>query len=207
MMSSNLKQIAETTGDVIAVHYVSLDDLQDTFLDGNSKKHDTAKIIESIRRYGFRDPIAFDPSLNEGKGGIIEGNGRLESLIEMRSSGMNLPRGVQDGWKVPIIFGVNASSEAEAVAFSIEHNWSVLWGSDIDLESITLMFDDNALKEQLEWLDTENSLPLSIDNNLDELLERLDEGETEEIPENNKDIDEDELNKTKYSCPSCGYKW
>ncbi len=207
MMSSNLKQIAETTGDAIAVHYVSLDDLQDTFLDGNSKKHDTAKIIESIRRYGFRDPIAFDPSLNEGKGGIIEGNGRLESLIEMRSSGMNLPRGVQDGWKVPIIFGVNASSEAEAVAFSIEHNWSVLWGSDIDLESITLMFDDNALKEQLEWLDTENSLPLSIDNNLDELLERLNEDETEAIPKNNKDIDENELNKTKHSCPSCGYKW
>ncbi len=120
---------------------------------------------------------------------------------------MNLPRGLQDGWKVPVLFGVNAASEAEAVAFSIEHNWSVLWGSDIELESLTSMFDDNALKEQLEWLDAENSLPLSINDNLDELLERLDEGETEEIPENNKDIDEDELNKTKYSCPSCGYKW
>lgn len=203
----HLKEIAEKTGDAIAIHYVSLDDLESTFLDGNSKKHDTSKLIESIRRYGFKDPIAFDPSLNGGKGGIVEGNGRLESLIEMRASDLNLPRGLQDGWKVPVLFGVNAASEAEAVAFSIEHNWSVLWGSDIELESITSMFDDNALKEQLEWLDAENSLPLSINDNLDELLERLDEGETEEIPENNKDIDEDELNKTKHSCPNCGYKW
>lgn len=184
-----LKEIAEKTGDAIAVHYVSLDDLEDTFLDGNSKKHDTDKIIESIRRYGFRDPIAFDASLNDGNGGIVEGNGRLESLIEMKSQHMNLPRGLKEGWKVPVIFGVNASSEAEAVAFSVEHNWSVMWGSDLELDQITSMFDDTALLEQLEWLDAENSLPLSIGNDLDELLERL-EGETTEKAE--KEIIEDE---------------
>ncbi len=171
----SLKELAEKTGDEIAIHYVSLDDLQDTFLDGNSKNHETTKIIESIRRYGFRDPIAFDPALNDNNGGIIEGNGRLESLIEMRSQGMNLPRGLKEGWLVPVIFGVNATSEAEAVAFSIEHNWSVMWGSDLELDQITSMFDDSALKEQLEWLNTDNSLPISIDNDLDELLERLEE--------------------------------
>ena len=30
-----LKEIAEKQGDAIAVHYVSLDDLEDTFLEGN----------------------------------------------------------------------------------------------------------------------------------------------------------------------------
>ena len=186
---SNLKEIAEKTGDAIVIHYVSLDDLEDTFLDGNSKKHDTDKIIESIRRYGFRDPIAFDASLNDGNGGIVEGNGRLESLIEMKSQNMNLPRGLKEGWLVPVLFGVNASSEAEAVAFSVEHNWSVMWGSEIDLEQITSMFDDTALKQQLEWLDVKNSLPISIGNDLDELLESLEEGETETVE---KEVIEDE---------------
>ncbi len=39
----HLKEIAEKTGDEIAIHYVSLDDLESTFLDGNSKKHDTSR--------------------------------------------------------------------------------------------------------------------------------------------------------------------
>ncbi len=174
-----LTEIAKQTGDAIAIHYVALDDLESTFLLGNSKKHDTTKLIESIRRYGFRDPISFDPSLNDGKGGIVEGNGRLESLIEMRSQGLNLPRGLKENWAIPVIFGVNATSEAEAVAFSIEHNWSVLWGSDIELEQITSMFDDSALEEQLRWLDVENSLPIAVEDNLDELIESLEEGGTE----------------------------
>jgi DNA modification methylase len=74
---------------------------------------------------------------------------------------------------VPVIFGVNSSSEAEAIAYSVEHNWSVLWGSDADLDSIISMFDQEALTEQLKILDFENSLPLSIDDNLDELLDTL----------------------------------
>ncbi len=65
-----------------------------------------------------------------------------------------------------VIFGVNAVSEAEAIAFGIEHNWSVLWGSDIDLPQVTSMFDDSALEEQLRWLDAENSLPIAIEDNL-----------------------------------------
>ena len=175
-----LQDLAEKSGDAIAIHYVALEDLKDTFLIGNSKKHDTEKLIESIRRYGFRDPIAFDSTLNNGKGGIIEGNGRLEALVEMRSRKMNLPRGLKEGWLVPVLFGVDATTEAEAVSFSVEHNWSVLWGvEELDLEFATSMFDESALKEQIEWLDAENSLPLSIDDDLDELLERLDDDGTE----------------------------
>lgn len=115
-----LKQIAEETGDAIAIHYVSLDDLQDSFLGGNSKKHNIPKMIDSIRRYGFRDAITFDPALNEGEGGLLEGNGRLESLIEMRSQGIDPPRGITEDWKVPIAFGVNAKTEAEPIAL---FNW------------------------------------------------------------------------------------
>ena len=175
-----LKELAEKSGDAIAIHYVSLDDLSSTFLTGNSKKHDTEKLIDSIQRYGFRDPIAFDSTLNAGKGGIVEGNGRLEALVEMRDRDLNHPRGIKEGWLVPVLFGVDAVSEAEAVSFSVEHNWSVLWGvDDLDLDLAVSLFDEEALKEQMEWLDAENSLPLSIDDNLEELLERLDDDDTE----------------------------
>lgn len=174
-----LLELSKKNKDAIALHYVSLDDLAETFLDGNSKKHDVDKIIESIRRYGFRDPIAFDPVLNEGAGGIIEGNGRLEALSAMRDRGINLPRGLKEEWQVPVLFGVNSNSEAEAIAYSIEHNWSVLWGSDADLEQMLSLFEEEALTEQLRVLDGENSLPLSVDENLDELLSTLEFRESE----------------------------
>ena len=191
----------------IALHYVSLDDLLDTFLDGNSKKHDTDKIVESIRRYGFRDPLTFDINLNDGKGGIVEGNGRLAALCQMREENMNLPRGVKDDWQIPVLFGVNSTTEAEAIAYSVEHNWSVLWGSEIELEQVMTMFDDEAIEAQLEKLNAENSLPLSIENDLDELLENLNENSHETIPEDNKDIDEESLAQTDHECPNCGFKW
>ena len=41
------------------------------------------------------------------------------------------------------------------------------------------MFDEAALKEQLEYLNVENSLPLSIEDNLDELLGQLESSEYE----------------------------
>lgn len=187
----SLKELAKQSGNAIAIHYVALDDLTDTFLKGNSKRHDTAKLIDSIQRYGFRDPIAFDSTLNNSAGGIIEGNGRLAALLEMRDQDMNLPKGIINNWHVPVLFGVDATSEAEAVSFSVEHNWSVLWGvDDLDLDLATSMFDEEALKEQLGWLDAENSLPLSIDDNLDDLLDRLDEGGTERA---NSEIIEDEI--------------
>lgn len=192
-----LKDLAQECGDAIAIHYVSLEDLEDTFLTGNSKKHDTAKLIDSIQRYGFRDPIAFDSNLNDGTGGIVEGNGRLESLVEMRDAGKTLPRGIKEGWKVPVLFGLDATSEEEAVAFSVEHNWSVMWGiDDLDLDFVKSMFDENALKEQLEWLDAENSLPISVDDNLNELLGNLDAENTDSDKIPNADDEGSDYNQT-----------
>ena len=98
----------------------------------------------------------------------------------MKNQGLNLPRGLKENWQVPVVFGVNATSEAEAVAFSIEHNWSVLWGSDLSSEQISSIFEDSALEEQLQWLKSEESLPLSVEDNLDELMKSLDEEETED---------------------------
>ncbi len=174
----SLNQIADSAQDKIEIHYVDLEDLRNRFLEGNSKKHDAAKIIESIRRYGFRDPMTFDPSLNEGEGGIVEGNGRLEAIAQMKERAMNCPRGIieeKGKWMIPVLFGVNAVTEQEAIAYSIEHNWSVLWGSDLETLEAASLFDDAALAAQLEELSEAGSLPMSVGEDLDELMEQLQE--------------------------------
>lgn len=176
----DLQKLATDADDEVKIHYVPLDDLTESFLDGNSKKHDTSKIVDSIQRYGFKDPITFDPSLNDGDGGVIEGNGRLESLIEIRDKGGNLPRGIKKGWLVPVIFGVSATSEPEAIAYSVEHNWSVTWGSDIDTKDLLTMFDAEKLEEQLQELRDAESLPVGF-GDLGEILETFKETEDDSV--------------------------
>lgn len=198
----NLQELANNAADKVEVHYVPLDDLVGAFLTGNSKKHDTSKIVESIQKYGFKDPITFDPSLNGGKGGIVEGNGRLESLIAIKDSGETLPRGIKEGWTVPVIFGVNSASESEAIAYSIEHNWSVSWGSDIDTGDLMTMFDSEALTEQIEAIG--NDIPLSFGEDVSQILTALTE---EPLPEDNQEIDEEKLKKYNHKCPECGHRW
>lgn len=188
--NEELKKLAKKSDDAIAIHYVSLDDLQDTFLDKNSKKHDTSKIIESIERYGFRDPIAFDLKLNNGNGGIVEGNGRLEALMKMQGENRSLPRGIKEGWLVPVLFGVNAVDESEAIAFSIEHNWSVTWGSELELDQVMTLFDSEALQEQLTFLNSEQAFPISFDDDLDDILQELNLDKPQKETTQNADIDE-----------------
>ena len=59
----------------------------------NPKLHDIGSIIESIKRYGFKDAPKYEPLLNEGAGGIVEGNGRIEALVTMRRLGDEVPVG------------------------------------------------------------------------------------------------------------------
>ena len=57
----------------LTLRYTPLDELTDAFLQGNPKRHDLGQLWDSMQRYGFRDPMAFDAKLNGGKGGIVEG--------------------------------------------------------------------------------------------------------------------------------------
>jgi DNA modification methylase len=181
-ISDPLQQLSENAGDELQVHYVSLASLADKFLSGNSKKHDMGTLSESVNRYSFRDPIAFDSALNGGTGGIVEGNGRLNYLIQAKEQGQAAPRGikaVEDDWYVPVVFGVNAASEAEGIAYSISHNLSPLWGSDLDFIDQTRLFDEDLLRDQLTGLADLDLLPIGIDgDDLDFWL-----GSIEEEPE------------------------
>jgi hypothetical protein len=163
-----LTAIAEQAGDELQIHYVSLSSLADKFLKGNSKLHSMSDLSASIARYDFQDAMKFDSSLNGGDGGIVAGNGRLEWLLWAKESGQVAPRGIKakDGeWFVPVVFGVEFKDENEAVAFSISHNLSPMWGSDLTFLDQTRLFDEDLLNTQLVGLAEMDLLPVGLDGN------------------------------------------
>ena len=156
----------------LRLEYVPLD--QVALWDSNPKKHDIGSIAESIKRHGFKDPPKFEPELNGGKGGIVEGNGRLKTLQTMKRQGADLPRGlreVDDEWAVPVLFGVDATSEKAAEAYAVDHNNLTMAGGDFTAWDMSRMWDEDAYIAVLEGLAEVDELPVSLDgDDLDGLL-------------------------------------
>lgn len=110
----------------------------------NPKEHDIGGIVDSIQRYGFRDPPEYDGTL----GSFVQGNGRVQALVAMRARGGDIPRYIgqtEDDWAVPVIFGADAESESAARAYAIDANNLVLSGGDLGFGEIMAIYD----KEQM----------------------------------------------------------
>ena len=164
----------------LPVQYVEAN-LDQMVWEDNSKIHDPGGIWESVLRHGMIDPGKWDDKLNGGKGGIQYGNGRTVSIVKklahLERSGGDRPRGIpvrkSDGaWCIPIKFGVNATSESEAIAGAIDHNNLVAGGGDS-----SVFWDKAAYMKQLKDLEELHALPVTID---DEALKALEEAMAEE---------------------------
>lgn len=192
------------TGERLQVRYVPLETL--VLWDRNPKRHDLAKLRESITRYGFKDPPKFEPSLNGGKGGIVEGNGRSTVLLQLKKSGAEPPRGVavdESGkWAVPILFGVDAVSQAEAESYGLDHNSLTLGGSGLPLADVIRIYDEQTLVELLrDRSDLGEHLVSFSTADLEDLLVGP-EFEPEEA------ADQSRLDRKKaVSCPGCGMEF
>lgn len=203
MDTSNVDAPVETD-ERLQVRYVPLETL--VLWDRNPKKHDLAKLRESITRYGFKDPPKFEPSLNGGKGGIVEGNGRATVLLQLRKSGADPPRGVAvDGsgrWAVPILFGVDAASQAEAESYGLDHNSLTLAGSGLPLADLVRIYDEQTLVELL-----------GDRRDLDELLVSFSAGDLDDLLagpkfEPEEPGDQPRLDRKKsVTCPGCGMEF
>lgn len=188
--------------DELRVEYVPLSTV--VLWDRNPKRHDIGGIVQSIERYGFKDPPKFEPKLNDGKGGIVEGNGRTVCLAMMRDEGRDPPRGIllNDGdWAVPVLFGVDAESERAAEAYAVDHNNLTMTGGDFDGFDIARMWGP----DYTDLLKNIGAVPVSVG---EEQLEAIVRGAAtlfaeppEEFPEFDEDLDVD------YMCPKCGYSW
>lgn len=159
----------------LEIRYVELSRVQ--LWERNPKKHDEGAIWKSIQQHGFKDPPRFEPKLNGGQGGIVAGNGRAHVLHEMQVAGEPAPRGVvatEDGWLIPVLFGVDAASEKAAEAYGVDANNLTLLGGDFGPLDLTRMWDEAAYAELLADLANSESLPVSVDgDDVDALIARM----------------------------------
>lgn len=159
----------------LELRYVPIDTVRQW--ERNAKKHDFGALWESIKRHGFKDPPAFDVNLNEGKGGIVEGNGRSHVLGEMQLDNEPAPRGilVEEGvWLMPVLFGLDAESERAAEAYGVAHNNLTLAGGDFGPLETQRLWDEAGYAELLADLATHDELPIGIDGeDVDALIGQL----------------------------------
>lgn len=155
----------------LELRYVPLSTLERW--DRNPKRHDIGSIVTSIGRYGFKDPMKYEPLLNDGRGGVVEGNGRTAALLWMKSADYDVPRGLRvddDGeWLVPVLFGVDAETVAAAEAYGVDHNNITLLGGDARTLDIASMYDLPSYAALVQSLENR---PVSVDRDDVELLAR-----------------------------------
>lgn len=168
------------------IKYVPLDTV--ARWDRNAKKHNIPKLIESFIQHGFKDPMKYEPALNGGKGGIVEGNGRAEALKTMRNQNPKKPpRGVtvQDGkWLVPVIFGVDAKSAKAAEAYGVDANNLVVMGGDDSVGDVMKLWEDQAIG-LFQDLKQSGFMPVSVDG---EALDAMLDAERERLTEREEGI-------------------
>ena len=111
---------------MIEIEYIDLDDIIEA--DSNPKDHDIGVIYQSIKRFGFNNPIM----LNEATGKLLAGHGRLQTLKMMKDNGepapdrINVEKDLEDDriefWYVPVLKGVSIENVAEAQAYLLADN-------------------------------------------------------------------------------------
>lgn len=165
----------------------------------NPKKHDIGAIIESIRRHGFRDPPTFDRTL----GALVAGNGRTAALYQMKQAGEDAPDGIRlrdDGeWLVPIKFGLDAKTVAQAEAYGVDHNAITVSGGDIGLGGVAALFDGDRLGQILYDLGgVQEPLAVFDGADIDTLLSEPPPPTFFDVPPDSREPE------TKRTCPHCG---
>jgi len=103
----------------IQVEYMPLSEIVGA--DINPKDHDIGQIYQSIKRFGFTQPIM----MNENTGKLLAGHGRLQTLQQMKQGGEKIPNRIKekDGeWLVPVLKGISFEDDMEAQAYLIADN-------------------------------------------------------------------------------------
>ena len=179
----------------LVLRYCAVATMAAHLLEGNPKLHDTESIWASFERHGFKDPAKWEPSLNEGQGGLGEGNGRTEALVWGYNEGYDPPAGIllddEGHWYMPILFGVDSASQADALAYSFDHNNLTMAGGDFSALEISRLYDHDAYVAMLDALAEDDALPLTIDEDELDLIanwegkgatSRFDKDDVEGVP-------------------------
>ena len=202
--------------DLLNLRYIPIS--QAELFDNNAKLHNLDQIIRSIARYGFKSACKWEGTLNDGRGGIVAGNGRVEALREMEKRGDDLPIGIaQDEtgeWCVPVLFGVEAESEAIARAYALDDNNLTLLGGDFAVADLMKLYNPELLMSELEELARSGDLPVTFDDNfVENSLQILangnfseDDNEDADRPSSTKEINTDDY-EFEHKCPKCQFEY
>lgn len=159
--------MATDTDNVLSLQYIPLEQALEWRWGSNPKQHDIPAIAASILRYGFRDPSIYDSTL----GAIPAGNGRLEAVEYIRLNELNggePPAGIAldaaGRWCVPIVFGVDADSQAKAEAFGVDHNNLTLGGSGFTAGDVARLWTREQYIDLLRRLNAEEQAPITVEH-------------------------------------------
>lgn len=201
--------------DLLSLRYIPIS--QAELFEINAKLHNIDQIIESIARYGFKSACKWESTLNGGRGGIVAGNGRVEALRVMEERGDDCPIGIaldETGeWCVPVLFGVDATSEAIARAYALDDNNLTLLGGDFAVEDLLKLYDNETLLTELKELASAGETPISLNtsNALELLINSLGlddskDANDDEPESSSKEINPDEF-EFEHRCPKCNFEY
>jgi hypothetical protein len=164
----------------IQVEYLPLSEIVGA--DNNPKDHDIGQIYQSIKRFGFTQPIM----MNENTGKLLAGHGRLQTLQTMKDAGEKVPTRIKekDGdWLVPVLKGISFEDDMEAQAYLIADNRLTElggWNTGDLVESLQEMIENGLDLDGIgyDFEDLEN-LVLDIDRDTFE-VEAIPEADDEE---------------------------
>jgi hypothetical protein len=189
--------------------WVKVEDAAKLLFKDNPKLHDMGQLIESFQKYGFKELPLYDSNLINSigeKGAIQAGNGRIEALARMRTAGLEPPRGValtKDGsWAVQILLGIDASSEALAMAYALDSNNLTLAGGGFTAADMMRLYDERKYLSLLKGIVGEDAGPVTVDG---DVLDALIASNRVIPPEDFKEYDD--TIETEFKCPKCGYEW
>lgn len=123
--------------EVVETRFMRVQDAVKHQAEGNPKIHQIENLAAVFIRDGFTDLPKWDVNLNNGAGGFVFGNGRLEALAWLEGRHREdpeqypKPRGIateqgSGDWVVPIKYGLDARDHAHAEAQLVDHNNLVL---------------------------------------------------------------------------------
>lgn len=222
-LSAVILSHADVEGEYVITRFVPLSfalSHLDTMLWGeNAKRHDFGGVYESICTYGFVDHPKWDGNLNGGNGGIVYGNNRMAVIVQAlsiaKNEGKPAPRGIPtsktDGeWCIPIGWGVDAKSEAQAKALGVDHNTLTLSGADLGLWDVSKIWNLDQYIDLLSSIAEEGVSPVTVDDDALASLIFMNEngGPPPEENPNPKERDGFGGGEPKMMrCPKCDHEW